>query len=214
MFPIRFSAFVAGWLFTATLFLCPTKGASQQKPQPADTGTPSPWPIRFRCCATSNFLGWCPSQGVAGVRQQGTTVYMLPVWVVARVETLTKAGQWEELLPGKALPAKAAAPAPRLRIQLVNLLAQPDTRAVVEQRLREQLAKSEGLKPEQFKLRSPTFRPQGFRLALAAPGATGNAGEVLLADPIILPPTVAEDSGRVTLELLPDAIAGLQAAHG
>ena len=144
--------------------------------------------------------------------RQGTTVYLLPVWVVARVETLNKAGQWEELPPGKALPAKSEATAPRLRAQLVNLLAQPDTRTAIDKRLREHLAHNEGLKPEQFKLRSSTFNPRGFRVVLAAPRATGNAGEVLLSPTVVLPPTVAEDNGRVVLELLPDAIAGLQAA--
>ena len=146
--------------------------------------------------------------------QQGATVYLLPVWVVARVETLGKTGDgWEELPPGKPLPTKADGAPPRLRVHLANLLAQENTRTAVEKRLREHIADGEGVKPELVKLRSPTFNPRGFRVALAAPGTADNSGEASLSRTVIVPPAVAEDSGVVILDLLPENIAALQAAN-
>ena len=57
MYPIRIRALVAALLFTATLFLAPTNGASQKKLQPEDARTtPSRWPLRSRCCGMSNSL--------------------------------------------------------------------------------------------------------------------------------------------------------------
>jgi WD40 repeat protein len=146
--------------------------------------------------------------------QQGATVYLLPVWVAITVETNSAAGgRWEELPPGRALPIRNEATTPRIRVRLANLLAQEDARAAIEERLREHVSKSEGMKPDQVKLRSPTFNPRGYRLTLAAPGTTGDAGEVALSGTVTIPRAVAEDEGSVPLDLLPQNIAALQAAN-
>ena len=146
--------------------------------------------------------------------QQGTTIYLLPVWVVAKVESFVpSSNRWEELPPGTPRPTKAGPTPPRLRVHLANLLAQENTRAAVEKRLRDHLANGEGVKPEQIRLRSPTFNPRGYRIALAAPGAAGDVGEVMLSRTIVVPPAVAEDNGRVIFDLIPENIAGLQAVN-
>ncbi|HVS38308.1 MAG TPA: hypothetical protein VMS17_22310 [Gemmataceae bacterium] len=148
--------------------------------------------------------------------QEGTTVYLFPVWVVVGIDTYNQNdGLWQQLSPSQPLPTRAEAVAPRLRVHLANLLARETTRTAVETRLREHVATREGVKPEQIKLRSPTFNRKGYRLTLAASTSTtaGHDAEALLSGTVLVSPEVAENEGTIILELLPENIAALQAAN-
>ncbi len=217
MHPIRIVGAVAASLLAAGLLLLAPAGA-QPQPKPLDDDSDNIVPVAASVQALRNV-----ELSVEGAKlrvssieyaQQGATAYLLPVWVVARVEAYSKDdGRWEELPPGQPLPTKAEAAAPRLRVHLANLLAQENTRTAVEARLREHIANGEGVKPEQVKLRTPTFNPRGFRITLAAPATASDAGEVSLSGTVVVPPAVAEDSGTVIFDLQPENIAALEAAN-
>ena len=217
MYRIRMAVPVGVALLAVAILMFSTAGA-QPSPKPPDDDSDSVVPVAASIQVLRNV-----ELSVGGARlkvssieyaQQGTTAYLLPVWVVARVDALNReSGRWEELPPGRPLPTKTEAAAPRLRVTLANLLAQEDTRTAVEKRLREHIADGEGVKPEQVKLRSPTFKPGGFRIALAAPATSSDAGETLLSSTVIVPPVVAEENGTVIFDLLPENIAALQAAN-
>jgi hypothetical protein len=95
---------------------------------------------------------------------------------------------------------------------VVNLLK--DKRKLIENQLREEVSQRTGQKVSG--LENPDLDWDALHFTLCAPG-TGRgptAGEVLLSHTATFPKAVAKDGGTVYFDLLPEAVAGLEAARG
>jgi sugar lactone lactonase YvrE len=151
--------------------------------------------------------------------RQGITVFPLPVWIAdGEVELLCgsppKTARF--CTPDQILLQEGDPTPLRLRIRLVNLLANEKTRKMVQSRLREEIASLSGQKAEAIRLEDPILDRTSYRLTLCAAGGGGGDGpaEVILSRTSRLPRIVPEGSGEIDIELLPDRLAAWQAEKG
>jgi predicted nucleic acid-binding Zn-ribbon protein len=93
----------------------------------------------------------------------GQRVFLFPVWVASSPQ-ISDRGSWRPLGLVEPLPAQMNGQPTKLRFWLKNLLADPKTRELVRQEVRQELANSRKLKDLQFI--QPRFDDKGFELHL------------------------------------------------
>ena len=105
--------------------------------------------------------------------RQGATVFPLPVWIVdGDVELLSGSSpvQSRRCMPDQPLVQSGDQAPLRLRVRLVNLLAEESTRKAVQTRLREEIGHLSGLQPEAIRLDDPVTDDSKYRITLCRLG--------------------------------------------